>query len=121
MNELDKLRQMLTEANIPFESYQEKHPALLSDDDFWKNNFMLRAEQYGECGIYRRNQVIYGRSGENNWKLDGICQYGSYGASDGMIETYGELGVDEDGEPKVMSAEQVFEIIKMNYENSKED
>lgn len=116
MNELDKLRQMLTVANIPFETYQEKHPALLSDNDFWKNNFLQCAKIYGECGIYGRNQVIYGRSGENNWKLDGICQYGSYGASEGMIETYGELGTDKDGEPRVLNAEQVFEIIKGDYD-----
>lgn len=115
MNELDKLRKMLTEANIPFESYQKKHPALLSDNEFWKNNFMQCAEQYGECGIYERNQIIYGRSGEHNWKLDGICQYGSYGANDDMIETYGELGTDEDGEPRVLNANQVFEIIKEDF------
>lgn len=115
MNELDKLREMLISANIPFESYREKHPALLSDNDFWKNNFMLCAERYGECGIYGRNQIIYGRSGESSWKLDGICQYGSYGANEGMIETYGELGTDEDGEPRILNADQVFEIIKGDY------
>jgi hypothetical protein len=115
MNELDKLREMLTSANIPFESYQEKHPALLSDNDFWKDNFMLCAKRYGECGIYGRNQIIYGRSDENSWKLDGICQYGSYGANEGMIETYGELGTGEDGEPRVLDADQVFEIIKEDF------
>lgn len=115
MNELDKLRQMLKAANIPFESYQEKHPSLLSDNEFWKNNFMLCAKRYGECGVFGRNQIIYGRTGENNWKLDGICQYGSYGASEGMIETYGELGVNEDGEPQIMNANQVFEIIKADF------
>lgn len=31
------------------------------------------------------------------------------------METYGELGIDEDGEPMVMSAEEAFRIIADDF------
>ena len=52
MNELDKLREMLTDAGIPFESIQEKG----------QHGFVeLGRENYGENGKWLRNQIIYGR------------------------------------------------------------
>lgn len=105
MNELDKLRQMLTDAKIPFISYQERRP---------EYNF-FRPEIFGEAGRWSRNQVIYGgeaycrRYGHYLW--DGICQYGSYGAGNGLIETYGTLGWDNRHEPKIVTARQAFKTI----------
>ena len=52
MNELDKLRQMLTDANIPFESRQEEQIARIA-------NALWAREVYGEACKWQRNQVIY--------------------------------------------------------------
>lgn len=64
--------------------------------------------------MYSRNQIIYGRNGKN-WKIDGICQYGSYGAAEGLIETYGPLGCDKYGDPRILTAQEVFDIIKEDW------
>lgn len=110
MNELDKLRKMLDEAKIPYESYQKE----------WGRDKPL-INWSGEAGKYEKNQVIYGRyDGGLGWKIDGICQWGSYGAKQGMIETYSDLGVDEDGEPMVMTAQEVFDIIKKDWEKGEQ-
>lgn len=117
MNELDKLRQMLTDANIPFESRQEENNAPFSD-------LQWAREESGEACKWRRNQVIYGRvkhCGDYLWQWDGICQYGSYGAKDGMIESYGPLGVDSKGQPKVVTAEEAFKTIKAHYDGRRDD
>ena len=106
MNELDKLRKMLDDAKIPYKSYQKT----------WDGDTHSLHNRFGEAGKYERNQVIYGKYGRGKWKIDGICQYGSFGAAKGLIETYGELGTDEDGEPMVMTAKEMFEIIKEDWE-----
>ena len=114
MNELDKLREMLRNADIPFEDYQEKKP-------FYSESLLDSIMRFGpEANRYSRNQIIYGRNSEDGmyWKFDAIYQYGSFGARDGFIETYGELGVDSDGEPRVMTAEEAFKIIKSDWERS---
>lgn len=115
MNELDKLRYMLDEAEIPYESFREIYADTGKIPEFMD----YRKSHYGEAGIYSRNQVCYygaKKDEERGWKIDGICQFGSYGAEDGLIETYGDLGVDSDGEPRIMTANQMFEIIKNDWE-----
>lgn len=117
MNELDKLRKMLRDADIPFEDYQEQKT-------FYREGALLGSiMMYGpEASRYSRNQIIYGiiykkdQDDDRYWKFDAIFQYGSYGAKDGLIETYGELGKGPDGEPRVMTAEEAFEIIKNDWE-----
>lgn len=119
MSEIDKLRQMLKEAKIPFESIIQKMP---------QNMYGHRpfASEYGAAVIYDRNQVIYGRYATNpeddgfshDWKFDAIWQYGSYGAKEGLIETYGLLGCDEQHNPRVMTAEEAFKIIKADWKET---
>ena len=112
MNELDKLRKMLRDADIPFEDYQER-------EHLYSEALLDSIMRLGpEANRYSRNQIIYGRNSEDGmyWKFDAIYQYGSLG--DGFIETYGELGVDSDGEPRVMTAEEAFKIIKSDWERS---
>ena len=113
MNELDKLRDMLTKAGIPYEDEQEPmgDRRLLS---------LEPKRRYGEAGNWWRNQVIYGRDGKT-WLWDGICQYGSYGAKEGLIESYGELGTDERHQPKVVTAEEAFAVIKADYDKRNND
>lgn len=104
MNELDKLRKMLDDAKIPYENYQELH---------WSPELV----RYGEAGRWSRNQIVYGRNGDDPqfWKFDAIFQFGSYGCGHGLIECWGELGSDNDGEPRVMTAEEAFAIIFKDY------
>lgn len=105
MNALDKLREMLNEAKIPYESYQEQWP----DKELIVWDGTKGAE-------WQRNQIIYGRHDEHEWRFDAIFQYGSFGREKNMIETYGDLGTDEDGNPRVMSAETAFVIIKEDWD-----
>lgn len=114
MAEIDKLRLMLKEAEIPFESFVEDMPEELKKIRTWGMH------DYGMAAQYDRNQIIYGRDPENihNWRFDAIWQYGSYGAAEGLIETYGQLGVDEDRNPRTMTAQEAFEIIKADWEET---
>lgn len=108
MNALDKLREMLNEAKIPYESYQEAWSELLYG---WDGS---------EGAQWQRNQIIYGRHDEHEWKFDAVFQYGSWGREKNCVESYGELGVDEDGNPRVMSAETAFAIIKEDWDKKNE-
>ena len=103
MNVIDKLREMLDTAGIPYESRIETN-----------NNILQPIEC--EADRYMRNQIIYGRNTETwGWKFDAIYQWGSYGRKENEVETYGELGIDEDGEPMVMTAEEAFKIIADDF------
>ena len=100
MNVMDKLREMLDTAGIPYESNITK-----------VNENILSIEC--EAERYMRNQIVYGRDKETgNWKFDAIYQIGSYGRTENKVET---LGTDEDGEPMVMSAEEAFKIIADDF------
>lgn len=104
MNVMDKLREMLDTAGIPYESYIEK----------CNENIMLPIEC--EADKYMRNQIVYGRDIDTmGWKFDAIYQIGSYGRTENKVETYGELGRDEDGEPMVMTVEEAFKIIAADF------
>lgn len=110
-NELDKLRYMLDEANIPYETFKEEYDPIFTD---------LNSEFHNGNGKYKRNQIIYGRYSPCGWRLDGICQIGSYGYETGLIETYGDLGVDEEDNPMVLTAKEVFNLILIDW-NTMED
>lgn len=106
-NELDKLRYMLDKVRIPYDSIQKEWPQEVKDTfpEFYKGN-----------NRFIQNQVIYGANNDvTEWKIDGICQMGSYGANEGLIETYGPLGTDAEGDPLVLRAEDVFQIIKEDW------
>lgn len=110
MNALDKLRKMLNEAKIPYESYQEE----------WSDKWQYAWDK-SEGAQWQRNQIIYGRyDNKHEWKFDAIFQYGSWGREDNLVETYGDLGTDEDGNPRVMSAEEAFSIIKEDWDKIEE-
>lgn len=110
-NELDRLRAMLDEAGIPYDSIQEE----------WRQDIKDAFPAYYEGNNrFMKNQIIYGATSDlHDWKLDGICQMGSYGANEGLIETYGPLGTDAEGDPLVLRADDVFQIIKEDWENRK--
>ena len=103
MNVIDKLRDKLDTARIPYESCI-------------KMNENIMQPIVCEADRYMRNQIIYGRNKNTMWwKFDAIYQWGSFGRTENKVETYGELGIDEDGEPMVMSAEEAFRIIADDF------
>lgn len=106
MNVMDKLREMLDTAGIPYESYIKE----VNEDTLLLQPTECEAERY------MRNQIVYGRDKETgHWKFDAIYQIGSYGRTENKVETYGELGTDEDGEPMVMTVEEAFKIIADDF------
>ena len=102
---IDTLRQKLNAAGIPFESSVEERK--YSEDNF---------KRYGEAARYMINQIVYGRLDRENWKVDAIFHYGSYGAKDGLLEVWGSLIGDE---PVVMTVDEVFEIIQKEWRETK--
>ena len=110
MNVIDKLREMLDTAGIPYESYIKE----VNEDTLYLSSLLQPTEC--EAEKYMRNQIVYGRNKNTMWwKFDAIYQIGSYGRTESKVETYGELGIDEDGEPMVMSAEEAFKIIADDF------
>ncbi|MBR4451578.1 MAG: hypothetical protein IKS39_07080 [Clostridia bacterium] len=106
--EMKKLIGMLRKAHIPFEYYCQ-----YQFTEFMKD----MCESYGEAGKYSRNQIIYfNRAGVR--VFDCILQAGSYGCTEGLLETYGDLGIDENGEPKVMTADEIFKILEEDWNDN---
>ncbi len=112
MNALDRLRQMLDEAGIRYESYCKTHEDMKKEYPEWVIPIV-------ECEAdrYFKNQIVYGRKEYNNrWLFDAIFKHGSYGRFGNLLETYGEYG-QKNGNPMVMSAEEAFDVIKSLYDN----
>ena len=106
---IDKLRDMLKAAGIPYEDRKELTPVVhipgYSDMRQYPDNYML-------------NQVIYGRKTANSWKLDAIYNFGSFGRYEGLLELWGDL---IPGDPVTATPEEAFEIIKKDWEGGKEN
>lgn len=80
MTELDKLENWLKEHDV---------------------NYARRDQDY-EYG--RHIIIVFDEAWNRKW--DAICQYGSYGYEDGLLEIYGEICDDVEG---WLTAEQVIE------------
>lgn len=100
MTELDKLAKYLKENKIPFERYD-------CDEKYDADGLMITLD---------RHQICVPKWGEN-CKWDAICQKYSYGYERGLLEIYGELVPDEEGDSVIgfLTAEQVIERIKPWY------
>ena len=96
MSELDILAQYLKKHNIPFERYDcDKIFAL--DDDY---TFHLD-----------RHQICVPNQKYSLW--DAICQKGSYGYEDGLLEIYGDIVENEnDNVEGCLTAQDVIERIE---------
>lgn len=90
LTELNKLEEWLKENNIDYERV----------DGEW------------------RHQITVPNKKEKSW--DVVCQYGSYGYEDGLLEAYGEIvddgGIGDDVEGW-LSAEDVIERVKAAWKN----
>ena len=63
-------------------------------------------------GAWGRHQIIViGQDGKESW--DAICQRGSYGFEQGLLEIYGSIVTEEDGDSVVgwLTAEDVIKRI----------
>lgn len=110
-DQMNELLSLMRENNIPFEYYCSEWSK--------EEGRNICEEMCGGYGKYKRNQLIYGRYGSSgNWKFDAILQFGSYGSNEGLLETYGELGSDEEGNPRVMTAKEAFEIIRKDWKSN---
>ena len=96
--ELDKLEKYLIDHRITFERVDE-------DAEFDKKTGLIVK--------YARHQIFVPEEEESRW--DAICQPGSYGYEQGLLEIYGEI-VDEekDGDTVVgyLTAADVIERIE---------
>lgn len=100
MDPIKQLHEMLEKENIPHKYIVEKNNMEL---DLWEIN------RYGERAKYMRNQIMYPNMGDD-CKFDAIWSYGSYGTGE-QVETYHELGCNDNGEPRIMTVGAAFDII----------
>lgn len=102
MEQMEILKKWLLQENIPFEYNYEPLPSDIIED----------LQEYGlieneEMKLLRNQIVIYF---ENDYKISIICQYGSYGVKQGLLEYY-RFGKDK--EPVgFCTAKEVIEVIK---------
>lgn len=95
MSELDILTQYLKDHNIPFERYDCDKDIELDDEYTFHVN---------------RHQICVPNQRYALW--DVICQKGSYGYHDGLLEAYGDI-VDAEGEVEgYLTAQDVIERIE---------
>lgn len=95
MSELDILTQYLKDHNIPFERY-ECDKVLTLDDDY---TFHLD-----------RHQICVPNQRDTLW--DVMCQEGSLGHKEGLLEAYGDI-VDVEGEVEgYLTAQDIIERIE---------
>ena len=95
MSELDILTQYLKDHNIPFERYD------CSKEDF---------EADGEYTFYMdRHQICVPNQRYILW--DVICQEGSYGYRDGLLEAYGDIVEVDDVVEGYLTAQDIIERI----------
>ena len=96
MSELDILTQYLKDHNIPFERYD------CSKEDF---------EADDECTFYiDRHQICVPNQRYILW--DVICQEGSYGYRDGLLEVYGDIVEVDDVVEGYLTAQDIIERIE---------
>ena len=99
MSELDKL-----------EKYLKEHGYEYTRDDF-----------DGIPSYDRRHQLIVYKDGERTW--DAVCQPGSYGYEEGLLEIYGDIvwpEVDLDDVRGWLTADDVIARIERGIEGARE-
>lgn len=97
MSELDILTQYLKDHNIPFERY-----------DCDKTDIKLIDGEYTLC--IDRHQICVPNRRYILW--DVICQEGSYGYRDGLLEAYGDIVEVDDVVEGYLTAQDVIERIE---------
>lgn len=96
--------------SIPFQYHMELTP---KEEIEWLGqfkNYMRPAD------FYRDNRIMY--PNDEDCVFDAIWCFGSWGKEKGYVETYHELGVDEFGDPDIMTAEAAFKIIFEHWKSN---
>lgn len=101
MEQMEILKQWLLSENIHFVYFYE--PLLPEMLDHIDKYIILNEEMK-----LSRNQIIL--QGKNNYDISIVCQYGSLGVREGLLE-YRRMGTDE-GPVGYCTAEEVIEVIK---------
>ena len=97
MSELDILTQYLKDHNIPFERYDCDNVDIKLID--------------GECTLYiDRHQICVPNRQYTLW--DVICQEGSYGYRDGLLEACGDIVEVDDVVEGYLTAQDIIERIE---------
>lgn len=111
MEQMEILRQWLTQEKIRFEYYYEPFvPELLEDLEKFD---LIRNEDMK----LSTNQIILRRQHEKGYDISIICQFGSMGVKQGLLEYY-RMGKDK--EPVgYCTAEEVKEVIKEWVKNGR--
>lgn len=104
MEQIEVIKKWLIQENIRFEYYYEPFiPEIL--EDLEKHNLILNEDMK-----LSTNEIVLRRQHENGYDISIICQFGSYGVKQGLLEYY-RMGKDK--EPVgFASAEEVIEVIK---------
>ena len=113
MIEILKLKQMLEEANIPFEFTDDKNN--YKEIEATNNLALIKAAEK----LANSYQIIIYKNGKR--LCDVIYGYGSYGYEEGLLEIMGGLTEEERGYDEVLgclTADEVFKRFKYCYENN---
>ena len=97
MSELDILTQYLKDHNIPFERYDcDKTDIKLTD-----GGYTLHIDRHQIC-VPNRRYILW----------DVICQEGSYGYRDGLLEAFGDIVEVNDMVEGYLTAQDIIERIE---------
>lgn len=111
MEQMEILRQWLTQEKIRFEYYYEPFvPELL--EDLEKHHLILNEDMK-----ISTNEIVLRSLRKNGYDISIICQFGSMGVKEGLLEYY-RMGKDEDP-VGFCTAEEVKEVIKEWVKNGR--
>lgn len=104
MEQIEILKKWLLQEKIRFEYYYEPFiPKILEDME--KCGLILNEDMK-----LSTNEIVLRRQHKNGYDISIVCQYGSYGVKQGLLEYY-RFGKDEDP-VGYCTAEEVIEVIK---------
>ena len=101
MSELDILTQYLKDHNIPFERYDCDKDCELGKDCELDDKCMFRIARHQIC-VPNRRYILW----------DVICQEGSYGYRDGLLEAFGDIVEVDDAVEGYLTAQDIIERIE---------
>lgn len=102
MSELDKLEEYLKARGCEYERYD--------DDTLW-----------GDYSLNRHQIIVY-HDGDRSW--DAICQAGSFGYKEGLLEIYGDIvwyDIDGDSVRGWLTAQDVINRIERGSDGARMD
>lgn len=106
MSELDKLEEYLKAHGCEYDRYD--------NDTIW--------DDAGHLIILNRHQIVVYHDGDRSW--DAICQYGSFGYKEGLLEIYGDIvwaDIDGDSVAGWLTAQDVINRIEHGSEGARMD